>query len=153
MPVYYFDIVFKMVLNYISQYVFTKKKKIHNLNLCAMQTLSNCFFFFIKIISKLNFVHFWNIKWYHVIPQYKWIDRNGANTFIKVALQRSCNYDLYSSSYADNTTIYFWWGGVLIWLILMLIPDTILIAFTLEMDNMDYGYRLITVYLVLSINA
>lgn len=76
-----------------------------------MQTLSNCFFFFIKIISKLNFVHFWNIKWYHVIPQYKWIDRNGANTFIKVALQRSCNYDLYSSSYADNTTIYFWWGG------------------------------------------
>lgn len=44
-------------------------------------------------------------------------------------------------------------GGVLIWLILMLIPDTILIAFTLEMDNMDYGYRLITVYLVLSINA
>lgn len=152
MPVYYFDIVFKMVLNYISQYVFTKKK-IHNLNLCAMQTLSNCFFFFIKIISKLNFVHFWNIKWYHVIPQYKWIDRNGANTFIKVALQRSCNYDLYSSSYADNTTIYFWWGGVLIWLILMLIPDTILIAFTLEMDNMDYGYRLITVYLVLSINA
>lgn len=133
--------------------MFLQKKKIHNLNLCAMQTLSNCFFFFIKIISKLNFVHFWNIKWYHVIPQYKWIDRNGANTFIKVALQRSCNYDLYSSSYADNTTIYFWWGGVLIWLILMLIPDTILIAFTLEMDNMDYGYRLITVYLVLSINA
>lgn len=43
-------------------------------------------------------------------------------------------------------------GGVLIWLILMLIPDTILIA-SLEMDNMDYGYRLITVYLVLSINA
>lgn len=100
---------------------------------------------FIKIVSKLTFVHFWNKKW-HPYPPIQTMNRKGANDIDSSSLMWPNNIHLaiiHIISIMQITRQLISMGlVVVIWLILMLIQTQFLPHSLFELDDVDYGYHL-----------